>query len=154
MRGNDKDGYSIESGTMHSPWFARCLSPTTSGKVQYQPIEDKQCSYVGHCQLVETDTVIRQTATLPRTSYLLGSPFRTCHFGSTRKLLPHLLTVYRRGQQMPSRADVLGTAAIGREEARRLHGGCEPLQAPLALTRGVMKFSHRLLTRSSTCTSR
>ena len=47
----------------------------------------------------------------------LGGPLCPCYFCPTLESLPHLLAVLRRGQQMPSRTEVLGNGAICRQES-------------------------------------
>ena len=85
------------------------------------------------CQLVETESVTRQTGRVPGPSCLLGRPFCTRHLGPTRESLPHLLTVRRRGQQMPSRAEVLGDGSIRRQKTLRMPRRFKPLHVVLAL---------------------
>src|SRR4029077_4314836 len=51
----------------------------------------------------------------------------------------HLFAVLRRGQQMPSGAEVLGNGAIRRQKSLGMTGGCEPLHTILALARGAMR---------------
>ena len=87
----------------------------------------------GFCQLVETESVTRQTGRVPGPSCLLGRPFCTRHLGPTRESLPHLLTVRRRGQQMPSRAEVLGDGSIRRQKTLRMPRRFKPLHVVLAL---------------------
>jgi hypothetical protein len=70
----------------------------------------------------------------------LGSPLRTCDLGPTLESVAHLLTVRGRGQQMPSRAEVLGNGTIRRQKALGMTGGFEPLHATLTLTRRPMRI--------------
>ena len=46
-----------------------------------------------HCQLIEADTVIRQTGTLPRPPCLLGGSLCTCNLGPTLESMAHFVTV-------------------------------------------------------------
>ena len=49
---------------------------------------------------------------LPGPPHPLGSPLRPCNVSPTLESLPHLLAVLRRGQPMPSGAEVLGNRTI------------------------------------------
>ena len=49
---------------------------------------------------------------LPGPPHPLGGPLRPCNFSPALESLPHLFAVLRRGQQMPSGAEVLGNGAI------------------------------------------
>ena len=84
---------------------------------------------VRHCQVVEAETLIRQGGTFPGPTCSLGGPLCACHLGPPRASLPHLFAVLRRGQQMPSRAKVLGNGAIRGQEALGMSRGLEPLHA-------------------------
>src|SRR5215510_10346835 len=69
----------------------------------------------------------------------LGGPLRTGNFGPTFEAAFHLFAVRRRGQQMPSGAEVLGNGSIGREKPLRMPCRLKPLHAILPLARGPMR---------------
>jgi hypothetical protein len=52
--------------------------------------------------------------------------------------VPHLLTIRRRGKPMPTRTEMLGDGAIGREKPLGVPRGLEPLQASLPLAGGLV----------------
>ena len=71
-----------------------------------------------------------------------GSPLRARHVGPILESLPHLVTVHRRRQQMPSGSEVLGNRSIGRQKTLGMAGGLEPLHATLPLARRSCVSSH------------
>ncbi len=77
---------------------------------------------------------------LPGPTHPLGGPLRTCHFGPAREAMLHLVTVHRRGQQMPSGSKVLGNGSIRGQKARGMPRGLKSLHAPLALPRRPMRI--------------
>jgi hypothetical protein len=58
----------------------------------------------------------------------LGGPLRTGNFGPTFEAVLHLFAVRRRGQQMPSGAEVLGNGAIRGQKALRMTRRLKPLE--------------------------
>ena len=76
---------------------------------------------------------------LPSPIRPLGGPLRPCNFSPTLEALPHLFAVLRRGQQMPSGAEVLGNGAIRRQKPLRMSRRFKPLHAIFARPRGPMR---------------
>src|SRR3989442_6999071 len=68
----------------------------------------------------------------------LGRPLCPRDFSPTLESLPHLRAVRRRGQQMPSGAEVVGNGTIRGQKALGMPRRLQPLHATLPLTRGPM----------------
>src|SRR5437879_4242450 len=68
----------------------------------------------------------------------LGHPLCPRDFSPTLESLPHLCAVRRRGQQMPSGAEVVGNGPIRGQQALGMPRRLKPLHATLPLTRGPM----------------
>ena len=68
----------------------------------------------------------------------LGRPLCARYFSPTLESLPHLYAVCRRGQQMPSRSEVVGNGTIRGQKALSMTRRLQPLHTILTLTRGTM----------------
>ncbi len=66
----------------------------------------------GYCQVVGSETLIRQAGASPRSYLPFRQPLGARHVGPTLESLPHLLTVIRRRQQMPPGSEVLADGPI------------------------------------------
>src|SRR5215510_1805636 len=70
----------------------------------------------------------------------LGGPLRTRDLGPTFEAVPYLFAVHRRGQQMPSRAKVLGNRTIHGQKALGMPRRLEPLHAIFSLACRAMRI--------------
>src|SRR5262245_25402089 len=71
--------------------------------------------------------------------HILSGPLHTRYFGPTLEAVFHLFAVRHRGQQNPSRSEMLGDGAIRRQKSLGMPRRLKPLHAMLALARRPMR---------------
>ena len=75
----------------------------------------------------------------------LGSQSRGCDFLPDVKSVLHFLPIDRRGEAMPTGAEMLGDGPVGREEPLGVAWGFDPWHAPLPLPGGLVRILRSII---------